>query len=532
VSMVVGTPYLIEDNSVIGSEWQQYFRTGNPIFNLIHYWKLDGACSVSCGQTTRTQFVVNQVAEEFKLNRSTYGLPTEDTQSTDSDSYCKQTFTLKTIDLCNNFSDDIIVRDNKSYTINYKVFLAGPNLLNEYRGNNSKVWILLHGWNDSSTGPVCDLRSKIQSQDSTATVICVDWSSIADQHRTLSAIVNDQGPQLEAGFIAEVSAKLTENLTKWKGNNILKDNLYIVGHSLGSLLGGQISSDMGGAKFLLALDPPGRNINNSYYQVGGKDFNTFQTDAQRNFTKAQFVRALVSQGEFADNPILASTADESILVDYTTLSGGGGKHSGWNTSGLLNYLTLPGLPFTRTTTLFGFTDGTNSLPKGNHKSDYPQTYSAFTKIDTIKPQFLRVAEDGGVPGNNYTLYGTSGDDDINDNQLVNKKYTIKQGGGNDKITSYDDYGNRMQYNFISWQSGSRIKFANGGASIGACTVERIVNNLTIVTNELWCTFNGQQLLTARFDGVTPNDMKLKWEAFKAGTSQTNNAGDPSITIFQ
>jgi hypothetical protein len=79
---------------------------------------------------------------------------------------------------------------------------------------------------------------------------------------------------------------------------------------------------------------------------------------------------------------------------------------------------------------------------------------------------------------------------------------------------------------MNWSTGNRIKFIDVVGARIFCNPRQL--SIGVYSNELECASGA----IIKVNGVTALDMKLKWEAFKAGTSQTNNAGDPSITIFQ
>jgi hypothetical protein len=93
-----------------------------------------------------------------------------------------------------------------------------------------------------------------------------------------------------------------------------------VGHSLGSILSGEISSRFGGAKTLIALDPPSEPLGT--YKVYK---NLDQT--RKNFDQyAQFSRSFVGKNSFAGNQGFAKTANEKIVVNFNSTTDFGTEH--------------------------------------------------------------------------------------------------------------------------------------------------------------------------------------------------------------
>jgi hypothetical protein len=134
-----------------------------------------------------------------------------------------------------------------------------------------------------------------------------------------------KNPNYEVSWIGRVSDEVTSTLSKWgfspnDPNN--KNRLRVVGHSLGSILSGEISQRYGGAKSLIALDPPSESISGTYKVYINPDQN------RKNFNEyAQFSRSFVGKNSFAGNQDFAKTANEKFVMNFYSTADSGTEHS-------------------------------------------------------------------------------------------------------------------------------------------------------------------------------------------------------------
>jgi pimeloyl-ACP methyl ester carboxylesterase len=301
--------------------------------------------------------------------------------------------------------------------------------------NNRTVWVVTHGRGDNTDGWVKDIGNQIHNSYPNDVVLLLDWRNGAS---------DTSNPPYNSGkFAGPIAKAAKQRLNDWGFSN--QDKLNIIGHSLGSLLSAKLSEEMGRAKTLTLLSPPG-NLGIGYYDVNPNEkLSSFQG-------KAQFSRAIVMSGEGADDQTLAKTADEKILVDSPGISGvtPGAKHVA-NTRLYLqliggrklynNYLDLNNLSSNN----FPLSDNYNArlVTSGNIDTNYLQV----NYIDKL----VNYGSTGGenIPTISYGVledFGNSGDDLFQFSSVErNQLNTIKDFSGNDKIQLSNYYAGAPYY---------------------------------------------------------------------------------------
>jgi len=185
-----------------------------------------------------------------------------------------------------------MVHDTNNRYIRLKSALGRS--LNQY--NLGNVWIISHGW-DGTLEKTNQLANDIARDNPDDTVLYLDW-------REVSHTVT---PHQSATWTEATSTKIKEALNNWGFSD--KNKLRLVGHSMGTILNGEIGLRFGKASYSMSLDNPASY--GSKYKVNkhGKDKSGFnQTTQISNAVTGSFSPA--GDMEFAE------TADLPIAMHY------------------------------------------------------------------------------------------------------------------------------------------------------------------------------------------------------------------------
>ncbi len=215
----------------------------------------------------------------------------------------EQNFTVN--DGYNNYTSANLRIENPNITGN------SANLKASYStsGQNRNVWIVSHGMNNSRDN-MTDLASAIiqNTKEVNGTediVLTLDWSQGAN-----SGLAN---PTDTDKWIEPTAIQIKKKLTDWGFTN--KDKLFLMGHSMGTIMSAEISSQFGNqAKLLIALDPPRSTAPIGQFttnDVTGRIFNSFASRAQR--TVAYVGRGYLS-GSICGSYAFTTTANEAYQV--------------------------------------------------------------------------------------------------------------------------------------------------------------------------------------------------------------------------
>jgi pimeloyl-ACP methyl ester carboxylesterase len=183
--------------------------------------------------------------------------------------------------------------------------------------NNKKIWILLHGWNGSFDRQINDLTPLIN--DSTNATFTLDWREISH-----SGNVGTAGVCKAATWTRPLAIKIAQKL---KSNGLSIQDVTIVGHSLGTTLGRELSEQLGGNAKLITLDPPNETQCTGLLGIPGSGA---RYNVQNNMPRKEyhqdtaFVRAFHGKGSPAGSKWYALGAidsndqnhDDAIRVDY------------------------------------------------------------------------------------------------------------------------------------------------------------------------------------------------------------------------
>ena len=182
--------------------------------------------------------------------------------------------------------NDYIKGDEKVEKLYY--FEIFKETADKYESRNTDTYILIHGYKSEPEQWAYKMASTIIKIKPNSQIILLNWKEVAEN---LNIKAN-------AKKIKEVSFNLTETLTDWK---LKKNETIIMGHSLGTILGSQISQDLGGVKELIALDPA------SVFNYGLDSFEE---------SMASLTRCFVGEDSILGDEHLASTCDKKYLMDF------------------------------------------------------------------------------------------------------------------------------------------------------------------------------------------------------------------------
>jgi pimeloyl-ACP methyl ester carboxylesterase len=179
---------------------------------------------------------------------------------------------------------------------------------------NQETVVVVHGWNRDGSpyqpkGYLEELTMTIGSTNPNLQVLALDWGKAA----TDTGILGSTIPLNAAARIRPVAEWAANTLTQL---GIAPRNLTLIGHSLGSYLGAEVGSILGGVKNLVALDPAFPTIS---YDIDGRrlgqqrvtDFNRAATNSLAFFAGESWLG-----GGIAGEAPQAATANNSFAIDF------------------------------------------------------------------------------------------------------------------------------------------------------------------------------------------------------------------------
>lgn len=277
-------------------------------------------------------------------------------------------------------------------------------------------------------------------------VLTLDWSQASHNDKGLAACGNQNCPVgvwRAATWIGPVADQVALHL---KQNGITNsNNLNLVGHSLGSILSGEISQRMGTVPTVIALDPPSEMSLFNGYGKGGPngEYAVYETLPQglpqrdkhrKRFTEyANFTRSFVGARSLAGNHPFAKTAHESVVVDFNNFIDMGKEH------GLVVDVWNNLIDNRKFYAQLLDTHSMHTYPNFKKLNDN-HNFRIFAQEEDN--QYIYFQEDVKLENNQeftmHTLHGTTQGDRINYNHYTNKKpgnFFVSGGGG--KNTFYN-----------------------------------------------------------------------------------------------
>jgi pimeloyl-ACP methyl ester carboxylesterase len=193
--------------------------------------------------------------------------------------------------------------------------------------NGKPVWIISHGWN-SNANNFDNLAETVRAAlGENGLVLTLDWSEAANTGGNFFTQDNNKA----SSWISSIADFAAQKLRDWG----LTDggSLNFIGHSLGSILSAEIASRFTKSNSMVALEPPSdANIvgfSGSDPSKYDTDFSTSGRQAPKRFNEvSNFSRAFVGSRSNAASVEYASTAQESILMDFGIRFDTGQEH-GW-----------------------------------------------------------------------------------------------------------------------------------------------------------------------------------------------------------
>ncbi|MEG4988600.1 VWA domain-containing protein [Microcoleus sp. BR0-C5] len=218
-----------------------------------------------------------------------------------------------------------------------------PSLF-ESETETGKTWVVIHGWNDGPTGNLPKLAAALANVRPNDRVYFLNWEQASVNGRLTNEDKNPVDPSLRVGNY--LAAKWIRPVAEFVVTKLLKElkidsvaaskSLNLIGHSLGSLVSGEIGrlykegfkDDQGneikpngvGVSTITALDPPSES-NIDLLSLAGVDYDldgrNTQADSPNKFSEvSNYSLALVGARSLAGNQQLAATADESFQINF------------------------------------------------------------------------------------------------------------------------------------------------------------------------------------------------------------------------
>jgi pimeloyl-ACP methyl ester carboxylesterase len=216
----------------------------------------------------------------------------------------------------------------KNASTNYSLSLKVTNLSNVVRlgSENVNIWqyntngrsdegidpnretvVVIHGWKNSDNSSSIQALAKQVASKSNLQVLALDWGSIAEK------------ANLDWGAVPFETAKWVGHVASWAKECLVnlglsKNNLTLVGHSLGAYVSAEIGQLLGKVKSIIALDPafPANNYDIYGNEPGDQRPKKFSDVADKS---TAFV-ASDERGGLAGDNSMASSANDSFIVHF------------------------------------------------------------------------------------------------------------------------------------------------------------------------------------------------------------------------
>ncbi len=153
----------------------------------------------------------------------------------------------------------------------------------EKHNPNKETIIIIHGFQSEPTDWVEEIASAYDNEN--REILLLNWKEVVKAQKYSSAV----------NSVSEVAVKLKEILKEW---NIEKEKTTIIGHSLGTILSGELSQNLGGVKKIIALDPAIKT---------GRKNNFFQNKADETI-------CISTWGSDLSNEKFLNYCDQSYLI--------------------------------------------------------------------------------------------------------------------------------------------------------------------------------------------------------------------------
>ena len=240
--------------------------------------------------------------------------------------------------------------------IELKLFSPTDKQLSSFESETEtgKTWVVIHGWNDGPTGKLPELAAALANARPNDRVYFLNWEQASVNGRISNNDTNDLESSLRVGNyfaakwirpVAEFVAR--ELLDKLKIDSVAASkSLNLIGHSLGSLVSGEIGrlykegfkDDKGneikpngvGVSTITALDPPSESSIDLLSNAGvdyDLDGRNTQADSPNKFNEvSNYSLAFVGARSLAGNQKIAATADESFQINFGSTLDFGSEH--------------------------------------------------------------------------------------------------------------------------------------------------------------------------------------------------------------
>jgi hypothetical protein len=193
--------------------------------------------------------------------------------------------------------------DENYRNVQFKIISSGNQPLNTVQQNyvaGTQVWVVIHGWNDKAQ-TFESLANVVHNANPNDIVLTLDWREAAGN-------TWPTGNWDAATWITPIAKFAVQKLNEWGLSKVTGgSNLNLIGHSLGSLLSGEIASRFtGGVNTITALEPPSES---NILQLGGYDLDGSSSGVQRpwHFDQvSRFSRAFLGSKSIFGNDQFAS----------------------------------------------------------------------------------------------------------------------------------------------------------------------------------------------------------------------------------
>jgi pimeloyl-ACP methyl ester carboxylesterase len=172
--------------------------------------------------------------------------------------------------------------------------------VNQYRSNGDPVFLLIHGWKDNPDSWADDMgRQILRIYGNRSQILAIDWSDIATTRTNSEKVAST--------WIDSIAVQTVEALNKWR---IDPNNTTIISHSIGTVLGEEISERLGGVNSIVLEPTQPWFLKYRIDETNSKKFQGFSGDE----------RCLIGSWSAHGSEAAAQKCKERYLVDYYNLN--------------------------------------------------------------------------------------------------------------------------------------------------------------------------------------------------------------------